>query len=1002
VGSLPAIYRVGDLEIDEVRGEVRRAGEPVALRARPLRLLLYLLRHRDRVISKQELFEHVWPGVAVSDAALASALADLRRALGHDGKAQRLIETRRGRGYRWVAPVEAHPAGPLFAGDFVGRGEVLAELASALDAALAGRGRLVLLTGEAGIGKTRCAEELARIAAVRGVLTHTAWCQENGGTPAYWPWRQILRSVADAGGELPERVARLLSEAHEAPTSAAALEADEARFRLFDDLARALRRAAEQRGLVLLLDDLQWADASSLALLAYVARDLQRARILLVATVRDTEVHHGQPAAETLAELARAEACTRIGLHGLRRADVRILVTHLSGAEPDEAYLDALLARTDGNPFLVREVATASREEEGTAVPPAVADVTGARLRRLSPPCHEALAYAATLGGDFTAERLAAVSGTPEALVAGALDEARRADIIREVAGRAAYRFSHALVREAVEGELPAHARARLHRRVGEALEALYGPDPGDGLAELARHFDAAGDPAKAADYATRAGLRALEIPAREAACSHFAHAIAAFDRLPSPDLRQRCQVLRTWGYACIDESRPELWRPLFREAAELADRLGDAEALADAARGFSAWIPFSIRDEEGVRLLERALSRLGTSDSPSRVLVLARLAHQLEPIEPGPRVDALLDEAEAVARRLGDPWGLMWADCNRSWVMRQRGVSPEAYLAATDRTIALAEKAGEPVTVRELHVGRTHAYLALGDLAGAERTIGIVADAARWSESYRAEVERYRVRRCIDQGRLAEAETRIEALEAHGPGVPPLRESGATAQRYILRREQGRIAEFASTAVETLRAGEGAGPPEVLRAFQTLVLADLGRGAEARAALRSVDPRKLERPSRPLVVTLLAEACVLLADAQEAPRLYELLLPLAPYGADTENGWVTLGSTSRILGHLALLLGRLDDAEHHFEAALAFDTRMEAPLWQGYDRVGLVRTLDARGGWDDRERAFALATEALAWARERELPRLMAHAGAALEALHADRPRRRSRPGAG
>jgi DNA-binding winged helix-turn-helix (wHTH) protein len=996
VASLPSVYRLGDLEVDEAHEEVRRAGKPVLLRARPLHLLLYLLRHRNRLVPKQELFDHVWPGLTVSDAALASALADLRRALGDEGRSPRLVETHRGRGYHWVAPVEEHPVSPLAAADFVGRGEVLGELAGALDAALAGSGRLVLLTGEAGIGKTRCAEELARIAGSQGVPTHLAWCQEGGGAPAYWPWRQLLGSLAEAGAQLPDRVAQVLRESPEPPPGAAAREANEARFRLFDELARALRSAADERGLLLLLDDLQWADSSSLALLVYVARELVRSRILLVATVRDTEVHPDHPVAETLAELARAATCTRIALRGLERADVQGLVVHLSGAEPDEVYVDALLARTDGNPFLVRELVAAPAEEEGPPVPPGVADVTRARLRRLSPPCREALAYAATLGGDFTSGRLAAVSGTPESRVAEALDEARRADIVREVPGRTRYRFAHDLVREAVEAELPAHARARLHRRVGEALEALYGAEPGDGLAELARHFDAAGDPARAADYAARAGLRALEIPAREAACAHFAHALAALDRAPSPDLRQRLRVLLAWAWACIDEARPERWRPLFREAAELADRLGDTEALAEAARGFSSWVPYSLQDEEGVRLLERALSRLGPADSPSRVMMLARLAHQLEPIDPGPRVDALLDEADAVARRLGDPSALLWADFNRSLVLRQRAVSPEAYLAATDRTLALADAAHQPVTARELHTGRTHSYLLLGDLAGAERSVGLVEDAARWSESYRTEVERYRVRRCIDRGRLAEAEARIEALEQHGPGVPPFRESGALAQRYVLRREQGRLAEMTPTALESLRALGDGGRPEVLHAFEILALADLGRDGEARALLRGADPHGLEGWPRPLVVTLLAEACALLEDEEAALQLYDLLLPLAPYGADTENGWVTLGSSSRILGHLALRLGRPADAERHFEDALAFDARMEAPLWQMYDRLGRARALAARGGPEDRERAFALATEALAWARERQLPRLTAHAEAALASLRAHRPRLR------
>ncbi len=201
----PVVFAFGEFEADEALRELRREGRPIDLHPTPLRLLLYLLRHRDRVISKDELLDRVWSEVAVSEGALSTAIKEIRSALGDDGSQQRVIQTLRGRGYRLIAPVEEQPAAtptrtyPARRGvpDFVGRGSILTQLDAALEDAGAGRGRIVLLAGEAGIGKTRTAEEFAATARSRGVSVHAAWCREEKGAPPYWPWVQILRGLVD-------------------------------------------------------------------------------------------------------------------------------------------------------------------------------------------------------------------------------------------------------------------------------------------------------------------------------------------------------------------------------------------------------------------------------------------------------------------------------------------------------------------------------------------------------------------------------------------------------------------------------------------------------------------------------------------------------------------------------------------------------------------------------------------------------------------------------------
>ncbi|HEY8122261.1 MAG TPA: AAA family ATPase, partial [Myxococcota bacterium] len=338
-----------DCELDLERFQLRRRGQPVKLEPKVYDVLAHLVAHRERVVTKLELLDALWPGEALSESVLPRAIAAARRAVGDTRARARVIETVHGRGYRFVAAVSERSAPaaaralremPLAAAPvpFLGRERTLERLGALLEGALAGRAALALLAGEPGIGKTRTAEELAARARERGASVALARCFEGEGAPALWPWRLLLRELQAASdpaafraalGADADALARIAPELRErgAPEAQAqATEGEQARFRMFDALASFLRRLARSAPLVLVLDDLHWADEASLLALGFVVSELRGARVLLVGTYRDVEVRRAHPLASTLGALAREPSCERIALRGLEPREVAQLV----------------------------------------------------------------------------------------------------------------------------------------------------------------------------------------------------------------------------------------------------------------------------------------------------------------------------------------------------------------------------------------------------------------------------------------------------------------------------------------------------------------------------------------------------------------------------------------------------------------------------------------------------------------------------------------------------
>jgi class 3 adenylate cyclase/DNA-binding CsgD family transcriptional regulator len=563
---------------------------------------------------------------------------------------------------------------------FLGRSAELKTLEQALDRALDGEGRIALIAGDAGIGKTRLSEELAAITATRGAQVLWGRCWEGEGASAFWPWVQVIRSYAQGhdpetlapqlGPGAPDIVALVpeLAEQLAPMPLAPSLEGEAARFRLFDSLTRFLKSAAADRPLLLILEDVHWADQPSLLLLQFLAGEIGESRLMVAATYRDVEVGRGQPLAAALADLTRREACLRLALAGLSMGDSAQLLEQSVGTAPPDESLAALHLETEGNPLFLKEygrllaaeggVRPAGRWELPPKVPETVSAVILRRVEHLSADAVQALTAGSVLGRDFTLSAVQAVSELPRSRLLDALDEAEAARlIVTSETSPGRYTFSHALVRQTLYGSLTGTRRVRLHGQAADVLERLYAGETEGRLPELAHHFfqaAAGGASAKAASYARLAGDQALAVHAYEEAISHYDRALASLapnDRGTSADVL--AGLGRAQAVALPRERLDEAVATLSR-ACDYYVELGEFEKAASAAllpfyplwgepSGMAALLLGLLpRVRPGSALAARMLSRYG----------------RLMAIEQGdmPAANAALDEAIAIAMAGNDP----------------------------------------------------------------------------------------------------------------------------------------------------------------------------------------------------------------------------------------------------------------------------------------------------------------------------------------------------------
>jgi DNA-binding CsgD family transcriptional regulator/tetratricopeptide (TPR) repeat protein len=877
---------------------------------------------------------------------------------------------------------------------FIGRARDLQSLHVAWADVLTGEGGLVLLSGEAGIGKSRLAGHFAAQARAEGARVLWGRCWEVGGAPAYWPWIQALRDlVSDLDAEALTRavggsgpvLAQLLPELRERMPGVGLPQpasAESARFRLFDRLAGFLARVSTAEPLVLVLEDIHAADASSLLLLQFIATGLGGTRLLVVATYRDAEPRRDRALADTLPELARGASTLRISLSGFTPADVAHLVQPMTGHPPPEGLVAAIHRETEGNPLFVEELVRLLLSEGGLRepepgrrwpIPEGVREVIGRRLGQLSKPCRDLLTIGAVIGRDFSTSVLASVTGGPPQVVLDGLGDAVTARLLTPVdedPGR--FRFGHALVREALYDTLPPAERVRLHRSLGEAIEESHAGDLAAHVAELAHHFFEAapdGDPSKGVDYAEAAGQRAVEMLAYEEGIRLFRMALRGLQS--SPGERRRCELLLRLGDAQGRAGNADESKATFLEAANAASRIEDSALLGQAALGYAGRFPW-IRagaDREVVPLIRRALSSMDAADSPLRARLMSRLAGALRDQAASEPRGTLASEALAMARRLGDPDTLTYALLGW-WGATLLGPDGVAELdGVADELDRLADDTGD----RELRTNamwvRFIAFLSRGQAREARAQQELMArlfeelgqPAQKWYGGCMA------TGLALQDGRFEEGERLLEATWETGRRAMPWdAEAARMFARFLLYREQGRLAALEGELHRALRTHAGY---RSVRCMILTLLCEVDRLDEARLMFAELAADEFARFPKDnewlFAMTLLAEAADVLGAPTPAEVLYRHLRPYAELIA-TVASEVSIGPVSRPLGLLAALMGRHHDAATHFDSAIAQAGQMGARPWAAHAQHDYARMLLALGRGEDKERVAGLLEHAL------------------------------------
>jgi DNA-binding winged helix-turn-helix (wHTH) protein/tetratricopeptide (TPR) repeat protein len=848
--------------LDSKNEQLWRENEEVRLRRKTFAVLRHLAEHPGELVTKAALLDAIWPDVSVSDSMPAHSVRELRKALGDTAHTPRFIETVQGRGYRFIAEVKLDPVQrstplaarqPSFAeqphqSSLVGREHERSELRGAMAQAASGSGRICLISGEAGIGKTRLCAEIALEAENNGLAVLVGLCSEQEAVP-YLPFVEILerwvdrwdspddlrRAIGEEAAELGRLLPKLRRIIPDLPPPIE-LPAEQARRQLFNSFTNFIARRSREQPTMLVLEDLHWADDSTLALITHLSKRHSDMPLLMIGTYREGEIDLGPSLSRTLEGLIRGRLATQLRIKGLPSGEVAQLLQGLSGQPPPAAVVSEILGETDGNPFFVEELFQHLAEENRLyddagqfhaelkigelEVPRNVRLVVGRRLGRLGDATRKILAVAAVIGRSFTFELLEAASSTKADVLLDCLDEARRVGLVRSSTQHpeARFEFSHELIRQAILTELSVARHQRLHLAVAETIERVYSNTLEDHYAELAHHYAQTENIRNAVTYYHLAGQQAAGRSAHAEAVGLLNSCLELLQTLPETAERDSQELATQSALGTIligtrGDGAPEVKAALSR-VVDLSRRVGETPHLFAALYGLATFHLNRGEHRTAQGLAKDLLSVAQRADDPAAVMVghavLGLTSYWL-----GELVFAHANLEQAVA--LYDPehahlafvYGLdpaLDALGYDGYTLWQMGYSDQA-LHQAERGLAIAQTASHPN-----RLSTALNYLAIAHMLRQENEMAIaraedaVGLANKEGLPYRAAIGLITIGAAMVQSdqdaKAIEYLSRVsQGIEASGSRLSPLH-GGALAHAYA---KTGQIAEAISLLAKLL-----------------------------------------------------------------------------------------------------------------------------------------------------------------------------------------------------
>jgi len=980
---MPAMarYVFGELELDQDGQILRRADQEITLQPKVFDVLCYLIERRGRLVTKTELLDALWAEQDVNEAVVTWSVTHIRRALGQARTDKGPIETVHGRGYRFIGEVAIKARGSELAppaavaqaeaessSPFVGRQRVGVELTQCLREAVAGHGSLCALIGEAGIGKTRCAEELAKRAQELGMLTLLGRCPQASGMPPLWPIDSALGAArGDVAARARAAIAQLVR--HEASTGRSE---QGARFNAVEQVAGALHKLAASQPVLLVVDDVHWADAATLQWLSFMVSEVHAMRVCVVITLRDREIEAGSARERQLQHVLRQSRATYLG--SLGGDHVAELIKIMAGREVSADLAEAVRKASGGIPLFAVEVIHTLMREHGAdqidrlrpeivRVPKVARDVLGERMRVLPPETFELIMAASVIGETFDLSLLASLTELePEVLLERLAPAVAEGKVVAEAPH--VYRFAHALFHTVAYDSVPASQRAAMHRKTGALLRER--PSERVRRAEIARHYYASlpmGDSEEVTRLAREAGDEALAGLAFEDAARCFGWALEA--QLSSADVAPRARAELLFALAVSQRSAGQTAQSneTCARAIELSMQHRFDDLTVRAVRLRRPTIVLTILPDPLARAaLENVLQRRADGAEPERISALA----QLSCTPPYDRDLAQSKQTSMLALQLAEQSGQrnIMFDALRARLFSLSGPDDlDAALEIHDRMIALDRAGAHNWQTMDAAIWRVNAYLQLGRMADADATLGeLEAELrGRWGEAL-FYCLRMRALRAFHDGRFTEAEERWEKMLSHGI------RAGVSYAEPLYGKQQLSLAverEGAPAVEERLRVlAKVPGMPPAVRMGLARVAAEAGALDLVRAELALLgDPGSQIKTIGYLHnLSCFAVCAIALQDMARCEQLAELLAPYTSLNAVDALGHY-LGSVGYFTGLLAAALGDVQRARADLGHAVAHNRAM------GY-RPGVVRALLASGKLEREARDVARARESFEAAR--------------------------------